>query len=453
MTTSQELISDLRDCRERLLWLVDDLHDDQLVVPRIDIVNPPVWEIGHVAYFQEFWTLRRLAGRPSILESSDRWYDSARVAHDPRWDLDLPSRSETLRYMRDVLECVVERLRARVPDENDDYFHRLAMLHEDMHAEAFVYTRQTLGYAPPRIEPPYDSSAHSHGFGPCPGDVEVPGGVFHLGAAFPDVESHGADPRNAGPGGAFVFDNEKWAHPRHLAAFRIARAAVTQGEFAEFVDAGGYRCDSCWSDAGRRWRDTVGAGHPVHWRRDGHGRWLRVHFDRAVPLEEHRPVLHVSWYEAEAFCAFHGRRLPTELEWEAAAAGERDARGELSTRKRRYPWGDEAPTADRAHLAHTSRGAPDRTCDVGAFALGDSAFGCRQMIGNVWEWTASDFRPYPGFVRDPYAEYSEPWFGTHKVLRGGTFTTRPRLVHNTWRNFYTPDRRDVLAGFRTCALR
>ena len=158
-------------------------------------------------------------------------------------------------------------------------------------------------------------------------------------------------------------------------------------------------------------------------------------------------MIHVNWHEVLAFCRWAGRRLPTEAEWECAASGEPSSYGGLSVSKRRFPWGDDPPDASRAHLDLVSDGCfPVSDC-----ADGDSAFGCRQMIGNVWEWTASDFLPYPGFVADPYKEYSEPWFGTHKVLRGGCFATRARLLRNTWRSFYTPERRDVLAGFRTCA--
>jgi iron(II)-dependent oxidoreductase len=174
---------------------------------------------------------------------------------------------------------------------------------------------------------------------------------------------------------------------------------------------------------------------------------LRVHYGELVPLAEHQPVIHVSWHEAQAYCAFANRRLPTEAEWELAASGEPDGSGGIAPTKRLFPWGNEPPAPEHAHLDLESDGC----CDVGAFARGDSAFGCRQMIGNVWEWTSSDFGPYPGFVVDPYREYSQPWFGTHKVLRGGCFATRARLLRNTWRNFYMPDRRDVLAGFRTCA--
>jgi iron(II)-dependent oxidoreductase len=263
--------------------------------------------------------------------------------------------------------------------------------------------------------------------------VVVPGGVFQLGAT-----------RNE----PFVFDNEKWAHPVQLRTFAIARTPVTQAEFAEFVEAGGYQKPDFWSDAGWHWRSEADAQQPLYWKRQTAGGWLRRHFDQWLDLEPHRPMLHVNWHEAEAYCRWAGRRLPTEAEWEAAAAGEPGSDGRLSPRKRRFPWGDAPPTPERAHLDGQTKGC----IDVGALPDGDSAFGARQMMGNVWEWTADDFLPYPGFVPDPYKEYSAPWFGTHKVLRGGCWVTRARLLRNTWRNFYPPHRRDVWAGFRTCAL-
>jgi iron(II)-dependent oxidoreductase len=266
------------------------------------------------------------------------------------------------------------------------------------------------------------------------GDVEIPGGTFLL----------GSEPKNH-----FVFDNEKWAHPKEVKPFKIARDAVTQEEFAWFVKEDGYTRKEFWTEQGWLWREAEQAKHPLYWRRGAGGQFERRLFDTWIPLEPTLPMLHVNWYEAEAYCRFAGRRLPTELEWEVAAAGEADAKGRtLAPKKRRYPWGDTFPTPDHAHL----EGLSIACADVPAHKAGDSAFSCRQMLGNVWEWTQDDFLPYPGFSPDPYQEYSQPWFQTHKVLRGGCFVTRARLVHNMWRNFYTPDRRDVWAGFRTCAL-
>jgi iron(II)-dependent oxidoreductase len=244
-------------------------------------------------------------------------------------------------------------------------------------------------------------------------------------------------------GDGFVFDNEKWAHEVQVQPFQMARTAVSNAEFAAFVDDAGYARRECWSDAGWRWRAEANANSPVYWKKQG-ADWQVRRFDQWLPLQPNAAVIHVNWYEAEAYCRWAQRRLPTEAEWEFAAA---TAPGNLA-HKRRYPWGDAVPTAGHANLF----GVAGNTVDVNAFGEGDSAWGVRQLFGNAWEWTADWFNAYPGFVRDPYKEYSEPWFGNHKVLRGGCYATRASLLRNTWRNFYTPDRRDVLAGFRTCAL-
>jgi iron(II)-dependent oxidoreductase len=328
-----------------------------------------------------------------------------------------------------VLEKMLARLEQPAGLE-DVYFYLLVLFHEDMHGEAFGYTRQTLGYPTPQLgcSLPRGFSA---GQGQCPGDGFVPGGRFLLGAL---------------PSEPFVFDNEKWAHPVDVRPYHMARAAVTQGQFAEFVEAGGYQRRQWWSGDGWAWRESSGATGPVYWQRDGNG-WQRRDFDRWVALEPDRPMLHVNWYEADAWCRWAGRRLPSEAEWELAAAGFCEGRT-LASVQRHFPWGEEAVGPERANLDGRAGGC----LDVAACAAGDSAFGCRQMLGNVWEWTASDFLPYPGFVADPYREYSQPWFRTHKVLRGGCWLTRARLLRNTYRNFYRPERRDVWAGFRTCAV-
>jgi len=419
---ASQLASMLADSRRRTLELVADLSDEQMSVPLVAIINPIVWEMGHVAWFQEKWALGHLRGLDSLRPEADSFWDSAAVAHDHRWELPLPSRSATLQYMQDVLDRVLEKLPPGDVSDEEAYFHWLVVMHEDMHGEAFTYTRQTLGYAPP----PASEAATEvpDALDPPPaGDAALSGGEFLLGAC---------------PTGELVFDNEKWAHPVDVAPFAIARAAVTNSQFAAFVDGGGYRRREFWSEAGWTWRETACAEHPVYWIRDAGG-WLRRHYDRIVPLDPHLPIIHVNWYEAEAYCRWAGRRLPTEAEWEmAAAAG-----------KQRFPWGDDAATSGRAFLDARAVGCGP----AGALPAGDSPAGCRGLIGNAWEWTASEFRPYPGFVIDPYKEYSQPWMdGNHMVLRGGCWATRSRLIRSTWRNFYKKDRRDVFGGFRTCAL-
>jgi iron(II)-dependent oxidoreductase len=410
------------ESRTHLARVTAELTGERLLGPYLTIVNPPLWELGHVAWFQEYWCLRRKAdgsAGDSVMHGADALYDSARVAHERRWSLPLPGLTETQAYQAQILARVVERL-GREPDNRMlRYFVRLATFHEDMHAEAFRYTCQTLGYPDPlRGERTQGRSAQA-----IQGDVELPGGRFELGA-----------PRD----GAFVFDNEKWAHEVVVQPLRISRAAVTNREFLEFVESGAYAQRALWSEDGWSWLSQETVSGPAYWvRRDG--TWLQRRFDRLVPLAPEEPVLHVNWHEAQAYCAFAQRRLPSEAEWEYAAAW--DANGE----KRRYPWGSASPDAAKANLESVSLVA------VGAHADGDAASGCRQMIGNTWEWTSSAFEPYPGFEIDPYKEYSAPWFGTHKVLRGASFASSRRLPRNTFRNFYLPERSDIFAGFRTCA--
>ena len=419
----------LRETRVRTQRLMQDLSPEQLMGPMLPIVNPVLWEIGHVGWFHEFWTLRHVHSEAPILDRADALWNSSEVAHATRWDLDLPDRDSVFGYMAAVLERQLERL-SRGIEAPAKYFYELGIRHEDMHAEALTYTRQTLGYARPESlgEPNVPGGA------PAPGDAEVPGGRWRLGST---------------PADGFVFDNEKWAHQVELAPFRIARAPVTNSEFAAFVEAGGYRTREFWSGAGWAWREKASAERPVYWQPKQDGRWTWRRYRDIEELRPDAPVVFVNWHEAEAWCRWAKRRLPTEAEWEAAAVGEPTADGRrLAETKRPWPWGEGPPTPSRANVDH----ARDGTVGVGSCPAGDSAFGCRQMIGNVWEWTASDFVPFPGFAPDPYEDYSQPWFGTRKVLRGGSWATSPRLARPSYRNFFMPDRNDVIAGFRTCAV-
>ena len=424
--SARELAAEAHDAAQAVLALTADLSPPQRQGPMIPIVNPALWEVGHVGWFFEKWTLRNLYEAASLVAQSDALYDSAAIAHDSRWRLAFPTWEETRGFLAAVVRDAAGRVGEREPDALEQYFLQLATFHTDMHAEAFAYTRQTLGFAEPSLPLPAERPAPEPGFEPH--DVAVPGGVFTLGAAPGELP--------------FVFDNEKWGHETRVEPFAIAATAVSNGEFLRFVEAGGYRDRSCWPDAGWWWRQAVGAEHPVYWRRESDGTWLARRYDAWGPIDADAAILHVNWHEASAYCAWAGRRLPTEAEWELAAAG-----GAGGAPKRRYPWGDEPPDARRANLDFRGRG----TVDVRALPGGDTPLGVRQMLGNVWEWTLTEFGPYPGFTPDPYKEYSEPWFSGHKVLRGGAWSTRGRLIRNTWRNFYTPDRRDVMCGFRTCA--
>ncbi|WP_231333366.1 SUMF1/EgtB/PvdO family nonheme iron enzyme [Actinomadura graeca] len=419
-----ELAGWVIDAATRAWQLVADLDADQLAVPLLPTVNPPLWEVGHLAWFQEKTVLRDACGEAPALESADALYDGAAVPHDTRWRLDLPPVAVIAAYARTVAERVAEEVTR--PDATDVVRHlaRRTVHHYDARAEALTSARQTLGYPPPFLpglsgaEPP---AGHA---GALSGDAEFAGGRFLLGARMSEP---------------FVHEAEEWAHVVEVAPFAMARAAVTQAEYAEFVEAGGYSDARLWPDGGA-WLATTGATRPRYWR-GGRGGWRRRHFDTWVDLEPHLPVSHLSWWEAAAYCRWAGRRLPGEAEWEFAAAGGAPDRP-------RYPWGDEPPAAKTGVTDWRSSGP----VDVGACAAGEGPGGCRQLIGNVWEWTASDFAAYPN--AGPGAPAASPgrFPGGRRTLRGGGWATRGRHVRSTMRDGLAPGRWDVAAGFRTCAV-
>lgn len=379
------LASALRDSRAQTLRSADTYAAalPGLAVPARDDLNPPLWEIGHVAWFQEWWTVRNperargaaadpeVARPPSRLAVADALYDSSRVAHATRWSLALPDAARTRDYLAAVLEAALALLPATRGDD-ETYFHRLVLFHEDMHNEAAIYMANTLGFPVPDARAPLA--------GPR-GALAVEGCAYRLGWH----------------GDGFAFDNEQAAHAVMLAPFEIDRAPVDNAAFAAFVEADGYANPQWWSEAGRAWLAQTGAGHPARWRRAGSG-WEWLHFGSRRPLDASLPAMNLTCHEAEAWCRWAGRRLPTEAEWECAALGHPD-----------FSWGD------------------------------------------VWEWTADAFLPYPGFAAHPYRDYSAPWFGTRRVLRGASIATHPRMAHPRYRNFFTPERDDIFAGFRSCA--
>ena len=420
---AEEVRRHLDAARDRLRALTGDLDGERLLGPKLAIVNPVLWEIGHVAWFQEHWCLRmRPDGTlaPSRLDGADRLYDSSAIPHAVRWDLPLPSHAVTRAYLEAVLDDVQAAIARRPEDERLLYFAELAACHEDMHGEAFHYTRQTLGYPAPSLPltPPAPTAAGADG------DAAFEGGVFSLGAT---------------PGAGFVHDNEKWAHPVKVAPFRIARAAVTQPRVR-----GVRRRRRLFAP-----RMVDGRGLDVAYRTHGRGTAVLAPAGRRVERAPVRPLA-----AARAGRAGRARGLVRGagvLPLRAPAAADRGGMGVRRLRRRDEPKPATPWHSTRASTAHANLEGSVRS-PVAAYPGGDTLRGCRQLFGNVWEWTASTFGPYPGFVADPYKEYSAPWFGTHKVLRGGSFATPVRLLRTTWRNFYTPDRYDVFAGFRTCAV-
>ena len=430
---AKELVESLVDTRKRELEVLDNLTHDQLYGAQMKSIEPPIWEMGHVGWFQDRWILQNLDEKEPVSTDADNLYDSFNIPNAERWDLAFPSFGETYEYITEVLSRIVQRLDGRELTPEDVYFYRLVINHEDMHSETMVHIRQTLGYKRPSINnirttpPAIDTDFTLH-------DVSIPGGTYLLGAT-EDMD--------------FVLDNEKWAHPIELQPFKISATPVTVEQYKAFVEAGGYQDRSLWSDEGWAWREKAQAEKPIYWQKEADGTWCMRWFEQTVPLQPYHPMMHVNYYEANAYCKWAGRRLPTEAEWELAASGELTEDGQgFTTTKRLFPWGDSQPTQAQANLDSEALGP----IDVRALPEGDSAFGVRQMIGNVWEWTADTFDAYPGFVIDPYDTYSEPSFGQQKVLRGGCWVTRSRVIRNTWRNFYTPDRNNIFAGFRTVAL-
>lgn len=422
MIETERLLAWLHDSHERTLELTADLDQEQWRGPELDIVNTPSWEVGHVAWFSELWALRRGFGRKSLIAGSDLLYDSGSVLHQERWHLGGLDRASSFRYLGDVHGEISSQLESGAADPSQVYLILYGLFHSDMHNEAFAYMRQTLGYPLSEALAARSGEVSTRFAGEPPGDLVFPAGEIML----------GADPADG-----FVFDNEKWQHRVEHAAFAIGRQAVTRGEFCAFVEAGGYRRPEFWSAEGRRWRLSNAAEQPAYWRMRGSQCQERC-FDRWGSLKENLPVVHVNWYEAEAYCRWAGRRLPTEVEWEVVAKKQADAFG-----LKAQPWWQQSPKREAINLDYRHPGLQP--------AGNHDSEGLAHLFGNVWEWTASTFRPYPGFERDCYRDYSFPWFETRKVLRGGSWATASRMLRATYRNFYEPHRRDVFAGFRTCA--
>ncbi len=423
------LAAELQRVRRKTHDLVDSLDDDQLTRPALPILSPIAWDLGHIGEFEELWLVRTVdavrRGEPPTLALEEE-YDAARTPRAERAALELPDRDLLLRRLREVRAAAIERLREMVLGghpllENGFVYHMMAQ-HEAQHHETVLQAiaRMDLIYEPATRIPTRRSELP-----PDTAMVVVPAGSFPMGT---DQDAH-------------AYDNERPAHWVDLPAYWIDTGPVTNGDFLAFIEDGGYENRAWWSEEGWAWLREEDARHPLGWRTSPTG-WEEVRFGRMEPLVPTRPVIHVSWYEADAFARARGKRLPTEAEWEKAAAWDPELRI-----ARRWPWGDRPPEPRLANLdARTFAPAP-----IGAHPGGRSFYGCHQMIGDVWEWTSSFFDPYPGFVAFPYPEYSAIHFGQeYRVLRGGSWATAGIVARNTFRNWDFPQRRQIFAGFR-CA--
>jgi iron(II)-dependent oxidoreductase len=422
----------LAEARARTYELVAPLSDDALARQWDPIMSPIVWDLGHIANFEEQWIRRAHAPerrRDDVARRRDHLYDAVAHARSARGALPLLDRHGATAYLDDVrreTRAAIERSTFSSGDAllRGGFVHAMLAQHEGQHTETMLQTIQLAGV-------PYEPSRRvlqARALTTLDEEREayVPAGPFVMG-----TDDH-----------ELAYDNERPAHQVHVDAFRIDVAPVTNRAFLRFVEDGGYARRELWGDDGLTWLRLADVAHPAGWIREADGTWSERAFGRVEPLLPDQPVVHVCWYEARAFARWAGRRLPTEAEWEKAAAWDLER-----LVPRRYPWGDAPPDAEHANLDQRAF-AP---AAVGAFPHATSYFGCHQMLGCVWEWTGTEFGPYPGFVAFPYPEYSAIHFDRgYKVLRGGSWATQSLVARNTFRNWDLPQRRQIFAGFR-CA--
>lgn len=425
MDVKEVLATRLAEARARTEALLAPLDDAAVMRQHDPLQSPPVWDYGHIAVYEELWLVHRLSGSEPADPARMQVYDAFENPRRIRGALPLMGRSEATAY-RDSVDRRALELLAEADLDGDDpllrggFVHEMIIEHEHQHTETILQTLQLVegGYRPRIPAPP-------RGRRVALDMVEVPAGRYPIGT-----------------GGHSPYDNERGVHEVELDAFRIQRFPVSCGQYQAFIDDGGYRRPELWGARGRAWLAEGGATAPKHWRREGRD-WLTDRFGHTVAVEPDRPVVHVCWHEADAYARWAGLRLPTEYEWEVAARWD-----PATGRMRVHPWGDEPPTEEHANLDQRLYGC----APLGAYPKGASALGCEQMVGDVWEWTSSDFLPYPGFAAFPYPEYSQVFFGgDYKVLRGASWAARPSVARAAFRNWDHPIRRQIFAGFRCAA--
>ena len=421
------LARELERSRSRSLGLTTGVLDDaELTAQHSRLMSPLVWDLAHVGNYEELWLLRATSGAPSLRPEIDPLYDAFEHPRATRPSLPLLNPAESLDYLDLVRRQVLDTLdRVRLDDAEpllaSGFVYRMVLQHEHQHDETMLATHQLRRGAralpdTASVPPPRASS--------WPAEVLVPAGPFVMGTS--------TDP--------WALDNERPAHWVDLPGYYLDTTPVSNAAYRAFVEFGGYDDERLWSHAGWQWRCRSGKRSPAFWVRDS-GSWLRRRLGTLEPLPDEEPVQHVCYFEADAYARYAGRRLPTEAEWEKAASWD-----PVTETKRRHPWGDNDPGPEHANLGQ----ARTRPAPVGSFPAGASAYGILQLLGDVWEWTSTDFTGHPGFCTYPYREYSEVFFGSdHKVLRGGSWATDPLVCRATFRNWDYPIRRQIFAGFRT----
>jgi iron(II)-dependent oxidoreductase len=413
----------LAEARERTLALVTRLDERDVNRVHSTLMSPLAWDIGHIAAFEDLWLGHHAGGLEPLRPDLWEVYDASETPRCDRGELPYLRKREARDYQAAVRErslTVLERVDLGDPDDplnHGGFVWEMVARHEHQHCETML---QTICLAEPGMYEPVRRALPSADAIGAQSRVRIDGGPFLAGAA----------------AAGFAYDNERPRHAVEVPPFEIDRLPVTNADWQEFMADGGYRRRSVWTAEGWDWRRRENAERPLYWTADGRERVC----DRIEPIDPALPVMHVSWFEADAFARWAGRRLPTELEWEKAAAW-----GPAATEPSRFPWGEEPATDEQANLGHTAFGpAP-----AGAHPAGASAYGVLGMTGDAWEWTASRFEAYPGFRPFPYREYSEVFFGgDYRVLRGGSWATSRRVAVNSFRNWDHPGRRQIFAGLR-----
>ncbi len=420
MSTISRIAQELESVRRRTLRLVLDLDDAALRAQYDPLFSPVSWHLGHVAWQEEVFVLRGAGGLPPVARRWDGLFDSF-VSEKLERSTSLPEKHDLIRYAERVRAATLELLnRPRTSAEFSDFIALLRFVanHERQHTEIMATVR-LLGNLPLR-----DGAQPEHRVQKPQQNrfLRLAGGRFLLGSR--------NDPD--------AWDNEQPAHETKVSSFLLQQFPVNNAEWLEFMEAGGYKTDTGWSARGLAWRREHRVTAPLFWYQRAPGSWWRRTLWGDVPVEPTCPVCHVSFYEAEAYAHFREARLPSESEWELAAAWDPKTQD-----KRRWPWGNTKQPAADLEL----RGAAP--APRGSFPEADSALGLSDMVGGVWEWVADAFQPYPGFVPQAYAGYSRPWFdGQHRVARGGSFATAPEIARCAFRNWYTPDLRQPALGVR-----
>jgi gamma-glutamyl hercynylcysteine S-oxide synthase len=427
--TNAALAGRLQEVRARTLFLIEGLSDEALNQVHDPLMSPIAWDLGHIATFEDLWLAQNAFGSAPLRADLGQVYDPFTAPRSERGALPYLRGAGVLGH----LEAVRARTLALLEDADlsgsggelltDGFVYEMVLRHEQQHTETILQTLQIMigePYEPPvrRPLPAAERAAADMAL--------VPGGPFEMGA----------------PSRGFAYDNERPRHAQDLPPFLIDRVPVTNGQMTDFIADGGYRRPELWTADGWEWREREAVELPRYWSCDDGVHIVRS-FGEEAPVDPALPVCHVSWFEADAYARWAGKRLPTEAEWEKAAAWDPE-----SGQSRPHPWGGQPASERVANLGQLAFGpAPS-----GAYRCGESPCGMRQAAGDVWEWTSSPFEGYTGFRAFPYREYSEEFFGgPYRVLRGGSWATQPEAVSNTFRNWDYPQRRQIFAGFRCAA--